>query len=139
MSWPLNELVKLTMLWTTGPDVLKLFTTRITDNCCSGTVLLLKNPLHVVLWPISYPKTSPYSFETEVLSQSIFYQSVCSTSHKLSSCPAGTWRWNDVLLTSMRRHHIASTSRRRHLTPCACWMLFWNCSSTYVLRYVVLK
>ena len=30
-------------------------------------------------------------------------------------CPAGVWRRNDVVLTSMWHHHVASTSR-------ACWV-----------------
>ena len=34
-------------------------------------------------------------------------------------CPAGTWRKNDVVLTSMRRDYVASTSIRRHFgTKC---------------------
>ena len=36
-----------------------------------------------------------------------------------SSNPAGIWCQNDVVLTSMRRHHVASTSIRRHFgTKC---------------------
>ena len=31
-----------------------------------------------------------------------------------SSCSAGRWRQNDVVLTSMRRHHVATMSIRRH-------------------------
>ena len=34
--------------------------------------------------------------------------------HLDTGYPAGTWRKNDAVLTSMRRHHVASTSIRRH-------------------------
>ena len=37
----------------------------------------------------------------------------------VSTGPAGTWRKNDVVLTSMRRDYVASTSIRRHFgTKC---------------------
>ena len=35
--------------------------------------------------------------------------------------PAGIWRKNDVVLTSMRRDDVASTSIRRHLVPFSRW------------------
>ena len=39
--------------------------------------------------------------------------------------PAGTWRRNDVVLTSMRRNYVASTSIRRH---CDVMCLLGGCS-----------
>ena len=35
--------------------------------------------------------------------------------------PAGIWCQNDVVSTSMRRDHVASTLTRRHFTSCARW------------------
>ena len=36
-----------------------------------------------------------------------------------SACPAGIWCQNDVVLTSMRRNHVASTLIRHHFrTKC---------------------
>ena len=37
----------------------------------------------------------------------------------LHYCPAGAWRWNDVVLTSMWRHDVASTSFWGHV-PAGC-------------------
>ena len=33
----------------------------------------------------------------------------------------GIWCQNDVVSTSMRRHHVASTLIRRHFMSCARW------------------
>ena len=35
--------------------------------------------------------------------------------------PVGIWCQNEVVSTSMRRSHVASTLLRRHFTPCARW------------------
>ena len=43
--------------------------------------------------------------------------------------PAGIWCQNDVVSTSMRRHHVASTLTRRHFTSCA----HWDQVSNYVI------
>ena len=41
------------------------------------------------------------------------------TVQTLHYCPAGAWHWNDVVLTSMWRHHVTSTSFWRHV-PAGC-------------------
>ena len=40
---------------------------------------------------------------------------ITPTVQTLHYCPAGEWRRNDVVLTSMWHHHVA-------LTSCACWV-----------------
>ena len=40
---------------------------------------------------------------------------ITPTVQTLHYCPAGAWRRNEVVLTSMWHHHVASTS-------CACWV-----------------
>ena len=41
--------------------------------------------------------------------------------------PPGIWRKNDVVLTLMRRHHVASTSVQRHFgTICPLWYSFFR-------------
>ena len=40
---------------------------------------------------------------------------ITPTVQTLHYCPAGAWRWNDVILTSIWRHHVI-------LTSCACWV-----------------
>ena len=44
---------------------------------------------------------------------------ITPTVQTLHYCPAGAWRWNDVLLTSMWRHHVTSTSFWHHV-PFVC-------------------
>ena len=43
----------------------------------------------------------------------------CIYIQTLHYCPAGAWPWNDVVLMSMWRHHIALTSFWRHV-PAGC-------------------
>ena len=38
--------------------------------------------------------------------------------------PVGIWCQTDVVSTSMRRHHVASTLIRRHFTSCARWAIY---------------
>ena len=45
--------------------------------------------------------------------------------------PAGIWCKNDVVLTSMRRHYVASTLTRRHFdTKCPLGWISSSCSSS---------
>ena len=44
---------------------------------------------------------------------------ITPTVQTLHYCPAGAWRWNDIVLISMWRYHVASTSFWRHV-PAGC-------------------
>ena len=44
---------------------------------------------------------------------------IAPTVQTLHYCPAGAWRWNDIVLTSMRRNDVALTSFWRHV-PAGC-------------------
>ena len=51
------------------------------------------------------------------------------------SIPAGTGRKNDVVLTSMRRDYVASTSIRRHLVPNDHWDVFTCICIVLLIRW----
>ena len=75
-------------------------------------------------------QSSRYIWKSAILSQqaneavALSYWRRCDvmTSHQRwyvilapnAHCPGGTWRRNDVVLTSVRRRHVASTSVRRY-------------------------
>ena len=49
---------------------------------------------------------------------------LCKAEHEFwctKRVPAGIWCKKDVVMTSMRRHHVASALIRRHFTSCARW------------------
>ena len=52
-------------------------------------------------------------FNTRICRYTCIY--ITSTVQTLHYCPAGAWRWNDIVLTSIRRYHVASTSFWRHV------------------------
>ena len=54
-----------------------------------------------------------HSLNTRICRYTCIY--ITPTVQKLHYCPARAWRRNDVVLTSMWHHHVASTS-------CACWV-----------------
>ena len=58
-------------------------------------------------------KVSHGFFSHEVFSSLSFRVAGFVFSHGVYVCPMGIWCQNDVVLTSMRRHHVASTSIRR--------------------------
>ena len=56
-------------------------------------------------------------FNTRICRYTCIY--ITSTVQTLHYCPAGAWHWNDIVLTSMRRYHVTSTSFWRHV-PAGC-------------------
>ena len=52
-----------------------------------------------------------------------------------SLIPAGIWCQNDVVLTSMRRHHVASTLTDVIFTSCARWDKFRFCVCVFIASY----
>ena len=61
-----------------------------------------------------------YKSDKEIV---VRFNQACSNILSLnnSTYPVGILSRNDVALTSMRRHHLASTLIRRHFTSCAHW------------------
>ena len=56
-------------------------------------------------------------FNTRICRYTCIY--ITFTIQTLHYCPAGAWRWNDIILTSMRCYHVASTSFWSHV-PAGC-------------------
>ena len=71
--------------------------------------------IHLGSAPFGFSSGSK-TFETPFLGQKVNFLS-------LSIFPVGIWRQNDVVLTSVRRNHVASTLIRRHFTLCARWII----------------
>ena len=56
---------------------------------------------------------------TRICRYTCIYITPTCTLQTLHYCPAGAWRWNDIVLTSMWHYHIASTSFWLHV-PAGC-------------------
>ena len=62
------------------------------------------------------------------------YGSIKRESAAFGYDPVGIWCHNDVIWTSMRRHHVASTLTRRHFTSCARREVFFLLRQLFALK-----